>query len=53
MDLNELRELLEGIEYGTLSRDELEHACYLIGYTADQDDTDRDLESILYGSLRG
>jgi hypothetical protein len=53
MDINELRELLEGIDLGTLSRDELEHAVSLLGYRAERDDTDRDLECILVGSLRG
>jgi hypothetical protein len=53
MSIEELKMLLEGIDLGTLSRDELEHAVSLLGYKAERDDTDRDLTCILVGSLRG
>jgi hypothetical protein len=47
----EIKYLLDGVDYGTLSRDELEHAIWLLGWKADQDDRDSDLVCILKEQL--
>ena len=47
MSIDELRDLLRGVPYGTLSRDELEHAVELLGVHTERDDPDSELVSIL------
>lgn len=50
----ELRRILEGVDYGTLSRDELEHAlttCF--SFPVEEDDRDVDLVGYLQMCLNG
>lgn len=47
----EIKSLLDGVNYGTLSRDELEHALSMLGYKTDVDDRDSDLVCVLMERL--
>ena len=50
----ELRHILDGLDYGTLSRDELEHAlktCF--SFPVEEDDRDCDLVDYLEMCLQG
>jgi hypothetical protein len=51
MSIDELRQLLQGVPYDSLSRDELEHALWLLGYKYEQDDRDSDLVCVLKEQL--
>jgi acyl-CoA synthetase (NDP forming) len=51
MSIDELRQLLQGVPYGSLSRDELEHAMELLGVRVEQDDPDTELVGILKEKL--
>ena len=54
LTVSELRHILDGLDYGMLSRDELEHAlttCF--SFPVEEDDRDVDLVGYLHMCLEG
>lgn len=54
LTVSDLRHILEGVDYGTLSRDELEHAltsCF--SFPVEEEDRDCDLVGYLHMCLEG